>query len=179
MGETPDEIRREIEQTRDEMGGTVEALSYKANVPARAKGWVADKKDTVVSAVAGTRDTVTSTLSDVTPDGKQVKSGGRRVVGLAQSNPLGVTIAGAAVGFVAGLLAPRTRIENENLGGMADQVKETAAGVGHEALKHGKQVAQAAAQSAADAAREQGREHGEELQSSLQEKVQDVSPSRS
>lgn len=179
MGETPDEIRREIEQTRDEMGNTVEALSYKANVPARAKGWVADKKDTVVSAVAGTKDTVTSKVSDVTPDGAQVKSGGRRVIGLAQSNPLGLTIAGAAVGFVAGIFAPTTRVENEHLGPMADQVKETAADAGHEALEHGKQVAKAAAQSAADTAREQGREHGEELQSSLQEKVHDVSPSRS
>jgi gas vesicle protein len=179
VGETPDEIRREIEQTREEMGDTVDALSYKANVPARAKGWVADKKDTMVSAVAGTKDTVTSKASDLVPDGDQVKSGGRRVVGLAQSNPLGLTIAGAAVGFLAGLLAPTTNVENEHLGAMADQVKETAADAGHEALEHGKQVAQAAARSAADTAREQGREHGEELQSSLQEKVQDVSPSRS
>jgi gas vesicle protein len=179
MGETPDEIRREIEQTRGEMGDTVEALSYKANVPARAKGWVADKKDTMVSAVAGTKDTVASKVSDVTPDGDQVKSGGRRVVGVAQSNPLGLTIAGAAVGFVVGLLAPTTSVENDHLGAMADQVKETAADAGHEALEHGKQVAQAAAQSAADTAREQGREHSDELQSSLQEKVQDVSPSRS
>ena len=179
MGETPDEIRREIEQTRDEMGDTVEALSYKANVPARAKGWVADKKDTVVSAVSGTKDTVTSKVSDVTPDGAQIKSGGRRVAGVAQSNPLGLAIAGAAVGFVAGVLAPATRVENEHLGAMADRVKETAADAGHEALEHGKQVAQAAAQSAADTAREQGREHSEELQSSLQEKVQEVSPSRS
>lgn len=179
MGETPDEIRREIERTRDEMGDTVEALSYKANVPARAKGWVADKKDTMVSAVAGTKDAVTSKVSDVTPDGAQVKSGGRRVVGVAQSNPLGLTIAGAAVGFVAGLLAPTTRVENEHLGAIADQVKETAAEAGHEALEHGKQVAKAAAQSAASTAREQGREHSEELQNSLQEKVQDVSPSRS
>ena len=72
MGETPDEIRNEIERTRDEMGDTVEALSYKADVPARAKGWVSDKKDTVVSAVAGTKDTIASKASDVTPDGARV-----------------------------------------------------------------------------------------------------------
>jgi gas vesicle protein len=179
MGETPDEIRHEIEQTRDQMGDTVEALSYKADVPARAKGWVADKKDTVVSAVAGTKDTVASKVSDVTPDSGQITSSGRRVVGAAQSNPLGLTIAGAAVGFVAGLLAPTTRVENEHLGAAADQVKETAADAGSEVLEHGKEVAKAAAQSAADTAREQGREHSEELQNSLQEKVHNVSPSRS
>lgn len=178
MGETPDEIRRELEQTRDEMGDTVEALSYKANVPARAKGWVADKKDTVVSAVAGTKDTVTSKVSHVTPDRGQIKSRGRRVAGIAESNPLGLTVAGAAVGFLAGLLAPTTRVENEHLGAIADKVKETAAEAGHEALEHGKEVTKAAAQSAKETAREQGREHSEELQSSLQEKVHDVSPSR-
>jgi hypothetical protein len=75
--------------------------------------------------------------------------------------------------------ATSTRVENKHLGAVADQVKETAADAGHEALEHGKQVAKAAAQSAADTAREQGREHSEELQTSLQEKVHDVSPSRS
>jgi gas vesicle protein len=177
MGETPDEIRREIEQTRDQMSDTVEALSYKANVPARAKGWVSDKKDTVVSAVAGTKDTVTSKVSDVAPDGARIKSSGRRVAGIAQSNPLGLTVAGAAVGFLAGLFAPTTRVENEHLGAMADQVKDKAAEAGQEALEHGKEVAKAAAQSAAETAREQGREHSDELQSSLQEKVHEVSPS--
>jgi gas vesicle protein len=145
---------------------------------ARAKGWVADKKDTVVSAVAGTKDTVTSKVSDVTPDGGQIKSSGRRMAGIAQSNPLGLTVAGVAIGFLAGLLAPTTHMENQHLGAIADQVKETAAEAGHEALEHGKEITKAAAQSAADTAREQGRAHSEELQSSLQEKVHDVPPSR-
>jgi Protein of unknown function (DUF3618) len=33
MGQDPDEIRQEIEQTRAEMGETVEAIGYKADVP--------------------------------------------------------------------------------------------------------------------------------------------------
>jgi gas vesicle protein len=178
MGETPDEIRNEIERTRDEMGDTVEALSYKADVPARAKGWVSDKKDTVVSAVAGTKDTIASKASDVTPDGARVAASGRRLAVVAQANPLGMAIGGAAVGFLAGLVVPGTRLEDERLGPMADQVKETAADAGQEALEHGKEVAKAAAQSAADTARDEGREHRDELQSSLQEKVHDASQSR-
>jgi gas vesicle protein len=179
VGQTPDEIRREIEQTRSEMGDTAQALGHKANVPARTKGWVTDKKDAVVSAVAGTKDSVTSTVSDAVPDGGQLKESGRRAVSLVQSNPLGLALGGAAIGFVAGLFAPATRVENEKLGGMADQVKQGAADAGQEALGHGKEVAKAAAQSAAATAREQGREHGEEMQSSLQQKVEQVTPSRS
>jgi gas vesicle protein len=178
MGQTPDEIRHEIEKTRNEMSDTASALGYKANVPARTKGWVADKKDAVVSAVAGTKDTVTSTLSDATPDGEQIKASGRRAVGIAESNPLGLAIAGAAVGFVAGIFTPSTKLENEKLGPMSDQVKQSAAEAGQEAIEHGKEVAKATAHSAADTARQQGREHGEELQSSLNEKVQEVSPAQ-
>jgi hypothetical protein len=43
MGQDPDEIRQQIEQTRTEMGETVEAIGYKADVPSRAKEAVAGK----------------------------------------------------------------------------------------------------------------------------------------
>lgn len=178
MGQTPDEIRSEIERTRNEMSETAGALGYKANVPARTKGWVADKKDAVVSAVAGTKDNVTSTLSDATPDREQIKAGGRRAVSVAESNPLGLALAGVAIGFVAGIFTPSTKTESEKLGPLADQVKHGAAEAGQEALEHGKEVAKAAVQSAADTAREQGREHGEELQSSLQQKAHEASPAK-
>jgi len=176
VGQTPDEIREQIEQTRSEMGETAEALGYKANVPARTKGWVADKKDAVVSAVVGTKDSVTATVSDAAPDGRQVKDAGRRAVGIAQENPLGLAIAGAAVGFVAGLFVPSTRVEDERLGPKADQVKSSAVEAGHEAVQHGKEVASAVVQSAADTARDEGQAHGGELQESLQQKVHEASP---
>ena len=35
MGQDPAAIRQEIEQTRERMGDTVDALGYKADVPAR------------------------------------------------------------------------------------------------------------------------------------------------
>jgi gas vesicle protein len=186
VGQTPDEIREQIEQTRSEMGDTAEALGYKANVPARTKGWVADKKDAVVSAVAGTKDSVassvsgaTSAVSDATPDGRQVKDAGRRVVGVAQENPIGLAIAGAAVGFVAGLFVPATRAENDRLGAKADQLKASARDAGQEALQHGKDVATATVQSAAETAREESQTHAGELQDSLQQKVHEASPASS
>jgi gas vesicle protein len=185
VGQTPDEIREQIEQTRSELGDTADALGHKANVPARTKGWVADKKDAVVSAVAGTKDSVTSSVSDATsavagatPDGSQLKHAGRRAVGVAEENPLGLAIAGAAIGFVVGLFVPATRVENEKLGAKADQVRTSAIEAGQEALQHGKEVATAAVQSAADTAREEGQSHGEELQESLQQKVHEATPTQ-
>jgi Protein of unknown function (DUF3618) len=46
--ETPDEIRREIERTRRELGDTVDALSQKANVKEQTRL----KKDEVQEKVA-------------------------------------------------------------------------------------------------------------------------------
>ena len=49
MGQDPDAIRQDIAQTRDDMGETVEAVGYKADVPSRAKEAVVDKADAAKS----------------------------------------------------------------------------------------------------------------------------------
>jgi hypothetical protein len=82
-----------------------------------------------------------------------------------------------AVGFVCGVLAPSTRVENEKLGPLADQVKATAAEAGQEALERGKATAQEAASAAVGTAREEGRRHGEELSSSVQERSHEIDAS--
>lgn len=170
MAETSDQLRTEIEETREQMGDTVEALAYKADVPTRTKEWIGDKKDAVVSKVSG----ATSKVGDATPDRGEMKDsiGGLRRT--AERNPLGLAIAGAAVGFVAGVLTPSTRIEDERLGPMSDELKSTAAEAGREAVERGKVVAQEAGATAVDAVKETGREQSEELAVSLQQKAQVV-----
>jgi hypothetical protein len=148
----------------------VEALGYKADVPGRAKEAISDRVGTVKEKVSG----VGSTISDATPDSGDVKHGARRTAGLAQENPLGLAIGAVAVGFVGGLLIPSTRVEDEKLGPMADQVKEKAHETGQEAMERGKEVAQQAAQSAKDTAQEAGREHAAGLKDSAQQKAQDT-----
>ena len=51
---------------------------------------------------------------------------------------------------------PSTRMEDEKLGEVSDQVKETAKQTGQEALERGKHVAQEAGQAAMQTAREEG-----------------------
>jgi hypothetical protein len=60
---------------------------------------------------------------------------------------------------VAGLLIPSTRVEDEKIGPMADQVKDRAKETGQEALERGKHVAQEAAQTV----KEEGRQQAEEM----------------
>ncbi len=152
MGQDPEASREQIEQTRDEMSDTVEALGHKADVKGRAKGAIADKTDALRSKVTGS-----------TPDTGDVKQGAKQAVGVAQENPLGLAVGGIAAGFLFGMLIPSTRIENEKLGELSDQVKQQAKETGQEALERGKQVAQDAADSATETVQEKGQEQAQEL----------------
>jgi gas vesicle protein len=173
MGKEPSEIREEIEQTRTDMGDTVEALGYKADVKTRAKDSISDRVDSVKSRVglAGSK------VSDAAPSGEDVKHGARRAKGIAEENPLGLAIGAVAVGFIAGLAVPATRVEDERLGPVADQVKDQAKETGQEALERGKEVARQTAQSAKETAQQAGQEHAEELKESASQGAREAAPS--
>ena len=87
MVEKSELIRSDIEQTRVQMGDTLDALGCKANVPARAKGWMGGKKDAVtgacssqISKVSGATDSMVSRVSGITPSGVEIQArAGRRV----------------------------------------------------------------------------------------------------
>src|SRR6478609_4387448 len=129
MGETPEEIRHDIEQTRARMTETVEAIGYRADVKTRAKEAVVDKKDTLVEKAQGAVSRVTGEMPDVgdaassvgdaassaasavgNATGSAVSTVGdalpdrgqmRHAASVAQSNPLGLAIGATAVGFLA------------------------------------------------------------------------------
>jgi hypothetical protein len=172
MGQDPDAIRQELAQTRAEMGETVDAIGYKADVPSRAKEKVENMKAKVGESAVRAKEAVTGAASragDATPNGAQVKQSARRAVGLAQENPLGLAIGAAALGFLAGLAMPSSRIEDERLGPVADQVKGKVKETGQEALERGKQVAQEATQSALQTAKEQGQDLAQSAKQNAQE----------
>jgi len=161
MGEDSSAIRQDIEQTRAQMGDTVEALGYKTDVPSRAK----DKANSVKSRITG-----------ATPDTGDVKDGAKQAVGVAERNPLGLAVAAAGVGFVAGMLLPSTTVENR-IGPMAEEAKDQALKTGKEALERGKDVAQQAASSAAETAKEAGQEQAGELKDSAQSRAKETAKS--
>lgn len=179
MGKEPGDIRKEIEGTRDRMGDTVDAITSKADVSQRVKDSVSDKRERLMHQMQGTA----SRMGDATPDTGDVKAGAKQAAGFAQRNPLGLAIGGVAAGFLAGMVLPSTRVEDERLGPMADDVKDRALEGGEEAIERGRQVAHdvadAAGESAgdvidtakesardvADTARESGAKQAEEVRS--------------
>jgi Protein of unknown function (DUF3618) len=94
----PEQIQREIEETRAQLGDTVEALAHKTDVKAQAKqkldqtkAWVSEKRDELLGKAKG-----------ASPDGAAAAAS--QLSRTAKRNPLPL----AAIGvFVAGLLAGR------------------------------------------------------------------------
>jgi len=174
------------------MSETVESVGYKADVPSRAKEKVSERMENVKAkvsdtatrakeAVAGTASRAgdvaseaTGRVSDAAPSRGEVKQKTRQAAGLAKENPLGLAIGAAALGFLAGLAVPSTRVENERLGPVADQVKDKVKETGQEALDRGKQVAQEVASTATDTAKQSTQEHGQELAEGTKQSAQDV-----
>lgn len=153
MGEDTREIRQEIEHTRTQMGDTVEALGYKTDVSGRAKR----RTSRFMNRVSG-----------ATPDTDDVKTGARKATGVAEQNPLGLAVAAAGVGFIAGMMLPSTDVEDRKIGPLADEAKDKAMQTGKEALERGKDVAEQAAQSAMETAKETGQEQAEAMRESTQ-----------
>ena len=122
MGQEPREIREEIEDTRARMGDTVEALGYKTDVKTRAREKVSGTVQSAKEKVGG--------VNEATPGREDVSRRARQAKGIAQENPIGLALGSVAIGFLAGMLVPSTRGEDEKLGEASDQViekvKETA-----------------------------------------------------
>ena len=167
MGEDPGQIREQIEETRAQMGDTVDALAHKADVKSRVKESFADKKERLRTQMQGT----TTRIEDAAPEAGQVKDGAKQAVGIAEENPIGLALGGVAVGFIAGMLLPSTRMEDEKVGPIAEEVKEKAIETGQEAVERGKDVAGQVAEQAAETAQEAGQQQAQEMKESVGSKA--------
>jgi hypothetical protein len=93
----PEQIRGEIDATRQELGDTVAALSAKADVKAQAKRKMEDTKATV----ADKKDELLGKAKEASP--QTAATAASRASEQARQNPLPLAAAGAfAFGFLAG-----------------------------------------------------------------------------
>ncbi|MGN6871089.1 MAG: DUF3618 domain-containing protein [Solirubrobacteraceae bacterium] len=98
----PEQLREEIEETRRELGDTVEALAAKADVKARVK----DKVDATKESAAQKKDELLGKARETSPD--SVSAGASQATRKARENPLPVAAVGAFVGgFLLGRLTKR------------------------------------------------------------------------
>jgi archaellum component FlaD/FlaE len=102
----PEQIEREIEETREDLGDTVAALAEKADVKgqgkrkaqktkSKAKAKVEDVKETA----GAKREELAKGMREATPE--SAAAGAQRAVGVVRENPTPAAIAGA---FAAGVV---------------------------------------------------------------------------
>jgi len=91
---SPEEIKRDIEQTREELGDTAAGLADKTDVKAQAKA----KVDGAKQSAQQKKDELLGKAKAATPD--SVGSGAESVASTAQQNPLPVAVVAA---FFAGV----------------------------------------------------------------------------
>ncbi|MBV9816815.1 MAG: DUF3618 domain-containing protein [Solirubrobacterales bacterium] len=105
---SPEQIRAEIEQTREELGDTVAALAEKTDVRAQAQRAAQNARATTAAKLDELKRSVTSSRDDLGTSARNAAPGsageaGRRLAGLARRYRVGLLVVGAlVVGIVVG-----------------------------------------------------------------------------
>ena len=141
MSDDPDAIRAEIEATRRNLSGDVDALADKvtpSKIVDRQTRKVKGAWHSLSDRVMGTADDVGSNVHGAVSDaGSSVADAGRTVVNKAQGNPLAVGLIAFGVGALVASLIPASSKEKE----LASSAKDAAQPLLQEAAEVGKQVA--------------------------------------
>jgi hypothetical protein len=98
--DSPEALRAEIDETREQLGDTVEALAAKTDVKARAE----DRVEGIKQDARAKADQVKEKVTSVTPE--SARQGGGELVAKAKANPL--PIAGAAALLLAFAIGRRS-----------------------------------------------------------------------
>ncbi|CDX30227.1 conserved hypothetical protein [Mesorhizobium sp. ORS 3359] len=119
-----------------------EAAASVSGMASEAAGRVSDMAssaaDTLASSASATADLATSA--------------GRSAHNLLQDQPLAAAVVGLAIGAAIGAMLPHTELEDEQLGGYREKLRDTAEETLKEGLDAAKQVAAEAYQTASDEA---------------------------
>lgn len=141
MSDDPDAIRADIEATRRNLSGDVDALADKvtpSKIAERQKRKVKGAFHSISEKIMGTADDMGSSAGGALSNaGDSVADAGRTVVHKAQGNPLAVGLIAFGVGALVASLIPPSSKEQE----LASGVKDAAQPLLHEAAEVGKQVA--------------------------------------
>jgi len=167
VGERTEELRREIESTRDDLGYTIDAIGDRVS-PSRV---IERRKNRITGGVRGAVDKVMGKAHDarasVADAGHGAVEGLHSAPDTLKSNTQGAPVMAGVVAFAAGFMAaaliPPSEKEQQGASKLAEKlepVKAQLSEVGQEMAEHLKEPAQQAAQ---------------DLKSTAQEGVQSVS----
>jgi len=176
VGEESDQLRREIDRTRRELGTDVDALTEKVS-PTRVVGRRVDKTKDAIGGLkdkvmGGSSDVVSSTGQGLSGAASSVQSGVHNAAGTvsdtasstahaarrqAQGNPLAAGLVAFGLGWLVSSLLPASEKERELAHTVKDQAQPAVQAVGQQAgqaLSEVKDNLQEPAQQAAQSVKE-------------------------
>jgi hypothetical protein len=103
---------------------------------------------------------MTESLPDDLPEGSRAERGLR----LLRDNPLGLILVGLAIGIIAGVVAPVSRLEREKIAPLRDEVVDRAKRAADDVVVHGRGVFQDTLSAASASAAKHGQALAEEIQ---------------
>jgi predicted membrane metal-binding protein len=108
---SPEQIRVEIERTREELGDTAAALAQKTDLTGQAKRAAQNAKDNAGEAIAGVKETVTSKVDEAGAGAREATpesaaQAGQQATRLVRENRTAVV---ALAALVLGVLIGRRR----------------------------------------------------------------------
>lgn len=148
----PDQIRREIERTRSELGSNVDALADKvtpSKIMQRQTGKVRDALGSVSERVMGSASDTSGRVSDAASDAASGVAGlPHTAVEKAKGNPLAVGLIAFGAGWLVASLMPASAPEQR----MASQLKDAASPLVDEAVEAAKSMGESLKEPAQNAA---------------------------
>ena len=154
MTTNPDEIRREIEDTRGRLSSDVNALTETvspSNVARRQADKVADVASSVKDRVMGTADDLRSSGSDAASSvGHAPGAAATKARSKTQGNPLAAGLVALGVGWLVGSMLPASEKEKEAAVALKDKAQplmDEAKSVAQDTAQELKEPAMQAAQS--------------------------------
>jgi uncharacterized protein YjbJ (UPF0337 family) len=161
MGQSTEELRREIADTRSELGTTVDAISDRVN-PSRV---VERRKQKLTAGLSAARESIMGSAADVQASVKAVGEAGHQLPDAAAKKTQGAPLVAGAMAFGLGFLAaaifPGTDTEAQ-LAGKAQEIAQPAV----EELKQSGQEAMGALR---EPLRDSAQHLKEEAESSVEE----------
>jgi Protein of unknown function (DUF3618) len=192
VGQTPDELKRDIESTREHLGDTLGAIEDRVSPRAimeRRRSAMADGLRSVREAVMGRTDDLTSSASDAAQGvaasaTSTVRDAPHMMAQQTQGNPWAAGVIAFGAGLLAAQLLPATRVEQEQASRvleeakpLADEAKQAASDIGSDLCQEGRERVEALKGDVADAAsavRDTARSATEETRDAGRVAAQDV-----
>jgi len=157
MGQSTDELRRDIERTREELGSTMDAIGDRVS-PGRM---IERRKNRVSNSVRGVRERVMGTAHDMSDGTSQAVEKVGDVPQMVRERTQGAPMMAGAVafgiGFMLAALFPATQSEqdaSQKLMEKVEPLKEELSSTGKEMAEHLKEPAMEAANQLKDSAKE-------------------------